>query len=240
MLNDEDQNAPPTIDESYTTAIGSSNLKHDPDRPGAVNIIIAAGINPHRLGLALLRLRTEWDASAKPQAPTVDQLRALASTYRKEKSGLVLVQSLKLPEPGQPRAMEEVTPMVAAQREADAWFENEQRALLQRLKTLPMVRDALIHWAVAEGIEGAPHVVAAVVLWWLNNKCPACKGVMKKVVEGTGRTSGKACSKCKGRGETLVPHGFLGRKVASYMGHCRGNAAKDLQSTRWRHRIAKA
>ena len=232
MLIDE-QNPPPTIEEGYATAIGSSNLKHDPDRPGAVQMIIAAGINPHTLGKALMRLRTEWDASAKPAPPEVEHVKALASTYKKEKSGLVLVP--KAVPAGAKAEMEEVTPMVAAQREADAWHELELGRLLQRLKTLPFVRDELVRWAADQGIEGASHVVAAALLWWLGHRCPACKGVQKKVVQGTGRTSAKDCTKCKGTGETRIPHGFLGRKVIGYMSHSLSNARGHLKATKWRH-----
>jgi hypothetical protein len=232
MLIDEDQNPPPTIEESYSTAIGSSNLKHDPDRPGAVQMIIAAGINPHNLGKALMRLRTEWDASAKPIAPTLDQLRALAGTYKREKGGLVIVPKLG----GSAGETEQITPLAAAQREAEAWHEMELGRLLQRLKTLPMVRGELVRWAGSEGIEGPQHVVAAVLIWWLDCRCRTCKGVQKRVVEGTGRTSSKDCSKCHGSGELKVPHGFLGRKVLGYMNSCRGSASKHLKETKWRHR----
>jgi len=238
MLIDEDQNPPPTIEESYSTAIGSSNLKHDPDRPGAVQMIIAAGINPHSLGKALMRLRTEWDASAKPIAPTLDQLRALAGTYKREKSGMVLVP-IAVPA-GKPPEFEKITPLAMAQREAEAWHEMELGRLLQRLKSLPMVRDSLVKWAGAEGIEGPQHVVAAVLIWWLDSRCRTCKGVQKRVVEGTGRTSSKDCSKCRGTGEMKVPHGFLGRKVLGYMNACRGSATKHLKETKWRHRVAGA
>lgn len=232
-MNDEDQNAPPTIEESYSTAVGSSNLRHEWDRNGAVQVIIAAGLSPHRLGLALLRLRTEWDSSAKQAAPTLDQLRALAGTYAREPNGLVTVPTIN---PGQddPKT-EQVTPLAAAQRQAEAWFETEQRALLQRLKSLPMVRGALDRWALAEGIEAAPHVVAAVLTWWLAPKCASCKGVQKRVVQGTGRTSSRDCSTCRGTGEAKIPHGFLGRKVLGYMGHCMSGAKRHLKDTKWRH-----
>jgi hypothetical protein len=234
MLNDDDVNAPPTIEEGYGTAIGSSNLKFDAERPGAVQLIIAAGLSPHMLGSALMRLRTEWDTVAKPVPATPEQLRALAASYPREPGGLVLVQRKPLLN-GKPAEPELVTPMVAAQRQADEWHATEMRNLLQRLKSLPMVRDALNRWATAEGIEGAPHVVAAVMLWWLNNTCPVCKGAKNKVVEGTGRTSAKLCRECKGSGEMRVPHGFLGRKVLGYMNHCRTDASAHLRAMKWRH-----
>lgn len=231
MLND-DTDPKPTTGEMYASAIGASNLRYDPERPSAANLIIAAGMNPHRLGLALLRLRTEWDCSAKPRPPTPEQLHALASTYPREAGGMVLVPANENAEAGKSSMMVPVTPMAAAQREANAWYARELASLLQRLKSLPWVRDALIHWASEQGIESAPHVVAACIRWWLDNRCPVCHGVRLRVVEGTGRTSSKACAECKGSGEANVPHGFLGRKVIGYMGHSHGSATSHLKETR--------
>jgi hypothetical protein len=231
MFHDE-QNLRATQEECYSVAVGSSNLRHDPVRPGAVQMLIAAGISPHSLGTALMRLRTEWDSTAKPMPATVEQLRAIAATFQREGNGLVIVEKV-----GDSEALEEVTPMVAATRQADGWYAGELARLLGRLKSLPIVRGELLRWTAAEGIEGGPHVVAAVLLWWLNGACPVCKGVRKKVVEGTGRTSSKNCSKCRGLGESQVPHGFLGRKVLGYIRHCQSNAAKHLRDIRWRHQL---
>jgi hypothetical protein len=236
MLNDDETNPPPTLEESYSTAISSSNLKFDLDRPGAVQLIIHAGISPHTLGSALMRLRTEWDSVSKPVPATVAQLRALAATFPREGSGLVKVEARPpIGADGKPAPPQFVTPMVAAQRQADDWHALELLNLMQRLKTLDSVRDSLNKWAYAEGIENAPHVVAAVLMWWLNSTCTECKGAKNKVVPGTGRTSAKLCTKCKGTGELKVPHGFLGRKVLGYMNSCRHAASAHLRSMKWRH-----
>lgn len=237
MLNDDDDtNAPPTLEEGYSTAISSSNLKFDLDRPGAVQLIIHAGLSPHRLGSALMRLRTEWDAVSKPVPATLAQLKALAATFPREDTGLVKVEPRPATDAdGKPAPPQFVTPMVAAQRQADDWHAVEVLNLMQRLKSLPAVRHSLDDWAADEGIEDAPHVVAAVLLWWLNSTCQQCMGVKNKVVPGTGRTSAKVCTKCKGTGEMKVPHGFLGRKVLGYMNSCRHAASAHLRSMKWRH-----
>lgn len=229
----DEQNPPPTLEESYSTAIGSSNLKHDPDRPGAVQMIIAAGINPHTLGKALMRLRTEWDASAKPAAPTEEQIKAFAQSLLVTRRPLYVISPERMED--HMNRMSRAWCLAEARRQAAEWHGVELGRLLQRLKSLPMVRGELVNWASSEGIEGAPHVVAAALLWWLGHRCPACKGVQKRVVEGTGRTSSKDCSKCKGTGETRIPHGFLGRKVIGYMSHSLSNARGHLKATRWRH-----
>lgn len=237
MLHDEDDaNARPTIEEGYITSMGASNLKYDHARTGAVDMIIAAGINPHRMGLALLRLRSEWDGSAKPIARTPEQVRSIAGTYAREPNGLVRVQK-----PGEkPGVMEEVTPMVVAQREADCWHDVEMRRLLGRMKSLPIVRSALVHWAGAAGIEGPEHVVAAALLWWLAPSCLTCQGIGKRVVEGTGRTSGKPCKDCRGTREARIPHGFLGRKVLGYMSECMTAAKGGFKATKWGHKSLQA
>lgn len=53
-----------TVEERYSTANTASNLRCEADRGGAIDVIIASGMSPSRLGSALLRLRTEWDGSA--------------------------------------------------------------------------------------------------------------------------------------------------------------------------------
>ncbi|MBT2326105.1 hypothetical protein J7E62_27630 [Variovorax paradoxus] len=62
-MNDEKRG----IEEAYTSAMTSSNLRVEADRPSDADVIIAAGWNQSRIGGALLRLHTEWDASEKPR-----------------------------------------------------------------------------------------------------------------------------------------------------------------------------
>lgn len=66
MLND----IPRTIEESYTSATQSSNLRCDPDRRTDVDLLIAAGCTPGILGGALMRLHSEFDSSSEKQART--------------------------------------------------------------------------------------------------------------------------------------------------------------------------
>lgn len=51
----------PGIEEQYVSACHTSNLRVEADRRGAGDMIIAAGMNPVRLGGALLRLHTRCD-----------------------------------------------------------------------------------------------------------------------------------------------------------------------------------
>lgn len=225
----ETPEAPPCIQEQYATAVGSSNLRvlNDANRRNIADLIIAAGMNPHRLGLALRRLATEWDSVGKPLAMSAESIEAMAAKYpRIEGTGLVLVKTIHR----SGKVIEErLLPLVAAKREADAWHASELALLFQRLKTLPEVRGALVHWAEARQIEGAVHVVGALIQWWLSPKCVVCHGVMKRVVLGTGRTSSKNCRECRGTGEARVPHGSVGRKLLGHIRECLGASAHNMR-----------
>lgn len=61
MLNDECR----TIEESYTSATQSSNLRCEADRRTDVDVLIAAGCTPGILGAALMRLHSEYDSSSE-------------------------------------------------------------------------------------------------------------------------------------------------------------------------------
>lgn len=51
------------IEQLYTSAIRSSDLTLRPERLGHVDVILAFGMSRSRLGLAALRLHSEWDGS---------------------------------------------------------------------------------------------------------------------------------------------------------------------------------
>jgi hypothetical protein len=234
VTSDIDEEKPPSVEEMYSTAVGSSNLRVEGDRRNVADMVIAAGMNPHRLGLALRRLATEWDAVGKPPPPDERNIEAMAAKYpRIPGTGLVLVSRI---EDNGDFSSEQLLPLVAAKREADQWYAHELGLLFQRLKTLPAVRSALMFEAQSWSLEGAEHVVAAVLQWWLQPRCPACKGVKKKVVLGTGRTSSKDCRTCKGSGEAKVPHGSVGRKLQRYIQGCERASASGLRG-KFRHHV---
>lgn len=57
-----------TFEEAYSTAVTSTDLRVNLGRLGDADVLIAAGWSPARVGGALLRLRSEWDRSARPRA----------------------------------------------------------------------------------------------------------------------------------------------------------------------------
>lgn len=60
----------PTVEERYTRATTSSNLKCEADTRSDVDVLLAAGMSPGILGSALMRLHSEFDSSSEKQART--------------------------------------------------------------------------------------------------------------------------------------------------------------------------
>lgn len=212
-----DEQTKPDIGERYTSAVASSNLKVEAEKRTPADMVIAAGMNRQRLGMALRRLSTEWDSQAKPKKASPEILAAMQAAYVKLDTGMVVYKG------------QIITPAMAAHREAAEWFAHELGLVFQRLKTLQEVRAALVHWGAEKGIEGPEHVVGSVIQWWLDPVCPACSGVKYRIIQGTGRTGSKTCPECKGSGERKIPHGVHGRVVLNYIGNCLNVSASDLR-----------
>lgn len=60
----------PAIEERYTRATTSSNLRCEADTRSDVDVLIACGLTPGILGGALMRLHSEYDSSSEKQART--------------------------------------------------------------------------------------------------------------------------------------------------------------------------
>lgn len=125
MLNDEKRG----IEEIYTSAMTSSNLRVEGDRPSDADVIIAAGWNQVRIGGALLRLHTEFDASEKLRLATAAQFTAAGKTTKEQRT--------------------------AASKEAFAFNLHETGLLLGKLKALPEVRAQSVMQGMKWGM-GAP------------------------------------------------------------------------------------
>lgn len=248
----EDNEDRPNTDEQYASAVMSSHLRCVGDRKTPLDMIIAAGMNPERLGMALHRLETEWQSCSHPAPPTTASIEALASTYTVEPAFHDAARTLKNPHGGLVRVGEGqyATPLAAAAAEANRWHAHELGLLMQQLKTLPEVREGLIHrfklrllvrlkWRVPmpwpeRDLDAIPHIVGAVLMYWLNPKCPTCHGVKFKVAEGTGRLTTKACKTCRATGERKEPHGIDGLKMLGYIRECWGSSRKALAG-KFRH-----
>ena len=196
MLNDEAR----TVEESYTSATNSSDLRVEADRRGDADVLIAAGWSMSRIGSALLRLHSEFDAVAHPRLATPAQFTSAGADHDARSAGA---------------------------RAAHAHNVHETALMLGRLKAMPCVREQLtiqaLKWNIADGQE----VAAKLVQWWLSQVCPACNGTKYEQVAGTGRLSAKACKSCRGSGLAPIPCGDAGRRLANFMDDClqRGRAS---------------
>jgi hypothetical protein len=198
------ENDKPSVEEQYATAVGSSNLRVGNDSsirtPG--DLIAQAGMNKHRMGLALRRLMTEWDATPKPPPMEPKRIEAMAAKLAREEPTMRLpiallpeqiaaVQAsgyqagrweafLTVPNPhvGKVRVETDgkvsyLQAMVAANQQARDWHAHELGLLFQRLKSLPAVREALVFHAEASICEPGEGVhLVCAVLQWWLN--PTC------------------------------------------------------------------
>lgn len=226
-----DTNSRPTLDEQYEGAASSSNLRvwNDEAIRTPADLIVAAGMNKHRMGLALLRLHSEWSSSAKPLPPTKDAIATLARTYRVETDGPHRGKVKLTPPRGETVY---VRPQVLASSTADAWYRHELGLLMMQLKSLPSVRTAIAARSRSEEWGADEHVIAAVLLWWMNPKCTTCGGRKGDVVKLRGKEVGKVCTACKGTGlerQGDPPHGPRGKKVAGYISGCLNAARAELR-----------
>jgi len=186
-----------TIDDRCASAISSSNLRVEADRPGDCDVIIAMGMSSSRLGGALRRLRTEFDGASKPRRMTPAAIRAFALTLDTP-SGLD-------------------AQIAAAHKLADEWHSHEQRLLMGRLKTLPAVRHELTLIADRYGMDKPGDIAAAVLMWFLFKVCSECHGVKFATIPGTPSLSTKACKHCHGTGENPLPYGEAGKRLAGVL-----------------------
>ncbi len=89
--------------------------------------------------------------------------------------------------------------------------------LFGQLKALPEVRSALLQWAMGERLMEGGETVDAVLAWWLDRRCTACKGTQWITAEGKQK---RPCTSCHGTGEARIPRGNEGRGMVAYMENC--------------------
>lgn len=193
-----------TIEEAYSSAVSTSNLKvGGEDHVGDCDKIIAAGWSKHLLGNALTRLRGEYDAAARPRMAIAAQFwYAAKHDLENEMKGS-----------GQGPTSKQINQL--AHERAHAFNLHETGMFLQRLKSLHEVRVRLSTMAVMRGVEAADDKVIRVVRWWLDDICPACGGTENKVVPGSNRHGSEKCDVCDGTGKKKKPCGKDGLTILS-------------------------
>lgn len=208
----------PTIAERLASAGNTSDLSVELDRRRPVDLLIAAGLAPSVVGRMLDQLVSEWDGCAKPRRLTTAEIERVAAAMPRT--------------PGRKGGKADRLDIVGATAQVATWFDNERRAALIRLKTLPKLTDphaGLIPWLAAKGVQAAGSVLLDVLGWYLDRCCPRCNGTRWEVTPGTNRQSTKACPSCGGRGESRIPHGEMGRCIVTHLEAC---AARGRVGTR--------
>ncbi|MDR0226719.1 MAG: hypothetical protein LBI66_09875 [Burkholderiaceae bacterium] len=209
----------PTTQERYAAATHSSNLRSSADTVGDADYLIAAGLSKARFGILLMRLQSEWDASACriPNRPTRRDIARAAQQSLGKGITKVTKESSE-----------------AARKRLEATYRSEKAMLSQRLRSLSAVRR---HLAIKLLLDDLPdESVTDIVLRWLDPACPVCQGRGKQLQKWSeAELSGDACGCCGGSGKK--PEGNDTERLAlSYMRACVGDARHGIKrKTAGRH-----
>lgn len=222
MLNDERR----SVEEAYTAASNSSSLRVMADRPGDGDFIIAAGWSPSRVGMALLRLHSEWDAAAKPRKPTPETVSALAASLPSHQPAYV-ISAARL---GEHIKADAARRHALASAQAAGWYSREVLNLIGKLGSLPAVRQQLVGYVPQWGIREAADKVPAVIAYWLAQACVPCNGLKFIRSQHAAVLSARMCKMCNGTGKATAPHGGEGKRVANYMDDCVSRAQASLKN----------
>ncbi len=198
-----EQDTKPTLEERYTVAAQTSNMRVEADRAGDADVIIAAGWSQSRIGGALLRLHTEFDGSPRPRLASRDDF--LHDSNRRDRDA-----------------------RKAASRTARAFNLHEMGLHLQKLKSLPEVRVQVTLQLLKWRVEDAETKGVEILQWWLAQSCTECGGTKFQVAEGTGRQTAKLCKTCLGTGKKDLPHDQVGRRAANWMDQCVERARANI------------
>lgn len=229
MFNEEKRG----IEEAYTSAGNSSDLRVEADLRGDADLIIAAGWSPSRVGMALLRLHSEWDMAAKPRKPTPASVNALALSLRISRPPAYVIHPDRME--SHLDRMNPVKCLELARRQAAEWHARETLNLIGKLGSLRAVRKQLVEYVPKWGIQEAAVKVPAIIAYWLEQTCRTCHGLKFLQVANTPALSAKACRACHGTGIAPIPYGNEGKRVANYMDDCVQRARTSI-----RHRLRSA
>ena len=216
-----------TIDERYTSAIVTSNLRDEANRLGVpADLLKAAALSNSIVGSALKRLRGEWDGCSltkKLDQAGINRLArdlAIPRTGAERTGDYAAMRAAGLSHPDAQRAV--LTSIVDPKRAkdaAEAMHLHELGLILMRLKSLSATRLMVARQAEVWKITDPLEVATAVLFWWLSDRCDTCGGT-KIEVSTEGKPTGRACKACKGTGKKHIPHGEAGRRVANYLDNC--------------------
>jgi len=203
-----------TIEEAYESACSTTDLGVEPDKKKPADILIAGGWSDSHLGMALLRLRSEWESSEKPRLP---------DPYLITKLGDQLNDQARKKIPPGP-----LDGHARAKTLAHTWYTNELKMLRLKLKGLPSVAHQLYLKAERKGIPR--EIIPQVMAWWLSQTCLACGGHGKTLIPGSPTLSAHDCQVCRGTGKKKLPEGQNGRWLANLMDSSVNSAKQSLKN----------
>jgi hypothetical protein len=201
----------PGVEEQYSVAGNTSDLTVEADRRGAGDVMIAAGWNESRLGMALLRLHSEWNGLAKPRRAGKQVFDVVVARIKAEEAACARRPS--------------GTAAERAQAELDHWYVNELRLLANGLKSRASVWAQLSPWIEQKGV--APEIAAEGLLYWLHSTCKACDGHGLKKQPDAPVLSARICHLCQGTGNAPQPRGA--GKLLAHLDYCVGVARHSLK-----------
>lgn len=217
----------PGVEEAYVSAGNTSNLKVVAARPGDADVLIAAGWTESRVGMALLRLRSEWDRAEKPRKPTAAAVKALAESLLVTRRPAYVIS---------PERMDAHLSMMrlsachaVARTQAHGWYMREMAKLVNKLKSLPDVRRQILAHVALWCMEDAEAKVPDVIAHWLDQTCHQCHGLLFLPAVDAPVLSTKLCRACGGTGVAHAPHEQDGRRVVNYMDDCVSRARSALK-----------
>lgn len=197
-----------SIEEMYESACSTSNMDVKADEINSADALIAAGWSSARLGMALMRLHSEYEGSAKPKMPDARAIERIA--------GLMVTSVITKKEA-----------YSLAREQAQKWYANELSLFRLKLKTVPEVSHQLYLRAERRGTP--VEAVGPSLAWWLDQKCVPCGGLGKTTIPGTPALSAHNCPACRGSGKKHQPHGENGRWLTNLMDSSVNSARKSLK-----------
>jgi hypothetical protein len=223
-----------TVEEGYETAAVSSNLRVDPnlDRQ-VVDYLIAAGVSDSSLGMALLRLHSEYARAAGPRKPIpIPTIAEYAAKLPQVAIRIEGGRTVRGPD------IHRAALMVArAKAEAERARISELRLKAVTLKSRAVVWQYMMPWAKASEIS--EEAIAEALLHWLTGVCPACEGRQYRLIPGTPKLDARLCEKCSGIGWTALENAPpRTRMVLDHIQDCLSAARQSLRKNLSNYRKA--
>lgn len=204
-MYDSSTNERPDLIERYETAGNTSDLTVTSEHGGAGDLMVAAGWSESRVGMALIRLHSEWSGMVKPRRADKALIETMAAAMPDEKGR---------PDTGK------------ARKAAHDWYVNELHILANGLASRQVLWRAIEPWLARKGI--APDTAAAAILFWLDENCRVCDGLKQRKVEGQPALSARVCHACQGTGRAHKPKGAA--PVLVYMDDAVSRARQSLKN----------